>query len=76
MNAEIYTPQGAIQAGFLDVVVPEEQLMETAILSAQEFTKLDINTHHETKLRVRGNALNAINEAIKKEFSIQALHLN
>jgi len=70
VNAEIYTPEDAVKAGFLDVVVPEEQLMETAIQSAQAFAELDFTAHHATKLRVRENTLNAINGAIMKEFGI------
>jgi len=67
-NAEIFTPQGAVEAGFLDTVVPEEQLMETAMQSAQAFTKLDMNAYYTTKLRIRENALNAIKNGITKEF--------
>lgn len=68
INAEIYTPQGAVEAGFLDSIVPAEQLMETALQSAQILAKHDMNAHYRTKLRVRENALNAINNAIKKDF--------
>ena len=69
VNAEIYAPQGAIEAGFLDVIVPEEQLAETAMQSAHALAQLDMTAHYAPKLRVRENALNAINSAIKKEFS-------
>jgi enoyl-CoA hydratase len=68
VNAEIYTPQGAIEAGFLDAIVPEEQLMKTAMQSAQLLAKLDMTAYYTTKLRVRENALNEINSAIKKDF--------
>lgn len=68
-NAEIYTPQGAVEAGFLDTIVPEEQLMEKAMQSAQAFAKLDMNAYYTTKLRVRENALNTLKKAIKKEFN-------
>jgi len=34
-NAEIYTPQGAVEAGFLDMIVPEKKLMATTIPTAQ-----------------------------------------
>lgn len=70
VNAEIYTPQGAVEAGFLDTVVPEEQLMETAIQSARAFAEYNLSAHYATKLRVRENALNAINNAIRKEFGV------
>lgn len=68
-NAEIYTPQGAVEAGFLDTIVPEEKLMETAMKSAQKLAKLDMTAYYTTKLRVRENALNALTNAIKKEFN-------
>jgi len=67
-NAEIYTPRGAVEAGFLDVVVSEEELMETAVRSAQELAKLDVAAHYATKMRVREEAISTINEAIKKEY--------
>jgi len=33
INGEIFNPEGAMDAGFLDKVVPAEQLMATAVLS-------------------------------------------
>ena len=67
-NAEIYTPRGAIEAGFLDSVVPEEKLMETAMQSARTLAGIDMAAHHDTKLRARQPALSAVNEAIAKEL--------
>ena len=67
-NAEIYTPQGAVEAGFLDVVVSEEELMESAMRSAQELAKLDVAAHYATKMRVREEAISTINEAIDREY--------
>ncbi len=67
-NAEIYTPQGAVEAGFLDVVVSEEELMETAMQSAQGLAKLDMAAHYATKLRVREGAISTISKAIEKEY--------
>lgn len=67
-NAEIYTPQGAVEAGFLDVVVSEERLMETAMQSAQALAKLEMAAHYATKLRVREEAMRTIREAIEKEY--------
>ena len=67
-NAEIYTPQGAVEAGFLDLIVSEEKLMETAMQSAQTLVKLDMAAHNATKLRAREKAISIINKAIEKEF--------
>jgi len=69
VNAEIYTPQGAVEAGFLDSVVSEEKLMETATQSARTLAGIDMAAHHDTKLRARQKALSAINEAIQRECS-------
>ena len=68
VNSEIYTPQGAVEAGFLDEIVPEEQLMEKAMQSARVLAKIDMDAHHVTKLRVKEEVINAINEGIKKDF--------
>jgi enoyl-CoA hydratase len=69
-NAEIYTPQGAVEAGFLDVVVSEEKLMETAMQSAQALAKLDRAAHFATKLRAREKAISTIHQAIEKEYGV------
>ncbi len=37
-NAEIFSSKDAIKAGFLDLIVPEEHLLPTAIKVAEMFT--------------------------------------
>ena len=69
-NAEIYPPQYAVEAGFLDLVVSEEELMETAMHSAQGLVKLDMAVHYATKMRVRGKAIDTISEAIEEEYGV------
>ena len=63
-NSEIYNPAAAERAGFLDKVVPENQLLPTAIKVASLFSKLHKKAHAETKLKVRKSALEALNTAI------------
>ena len=67
-NAEIFSPEDAVTAGFLDQAVPEEQLMATALAGAKMLSQLDPKAHHGTKLRVRDQLLKAVDEAISKEF--------
>jgi enoyl-CoA hydratase len=67
-NAEIYSPQEAVEAGFLDVVVPEERRMDTAMQNARGLAKLDMAAHCATKMRVREKALSTIHEAIETEY--------
>ena len=64
INAEMFTPQSALSAGFLDQVVPADQLMATANAVAQEYKKLNMKAHAQTKLKVRKDLLEALDAAI------------
>jgi enoyl-CoA hydratase len=63
-NAEIFNTQDAIKAGFLDVIVPEDHLIPTAIKVAEMFTKLNSKAHAATKLKVRKSHLEALEKGI------------
>jgi enoyl-CoA hydratase len=75
-NSEIYTPKGAVAAGFLDVIVSEKELLPTAIQTALLFTKLNAKAHAATKLRLRTPYINKIRAAIdldlKSEIAINS----
>jgi enoyl-CoA hydratase len=62
--AEVYAPDNAVDAGFLDRVVPAPELHDAAQSTAIELAKLDMDAHAATKLRVRGQVLQAIREAV------------
>jgi enoyl-CoA hydratase len=64
LTAEIYGPDSAVDAGFLDQVVPEAELADTARTVASRFTLLDPKAHAESKLRVREQSINAIRAAV------------
>ena len=49
INAEMFNPQGALLAGFLDQVVPAEDLMTVANAVAQQFKQLNLGAHKNTK---------------------------
>jgi enoyl-CoA hydratase len=63
-NAEIFSSKDAITAGFLDVIVPEDDLLPAAIKVAEMFTKLNKKAHAATKLKVRKLHLEALAMAI------------
>ena len=63
-NAEIYNPKEAVKAGFLDMIVPEKELLSTAIKVAEMFSKLNKKAHFETKLKVRKTHLKDLEKAI------------
>ncbi|MBD8186919.1 crotonase/enoyl-CoA hydratase family protein [Pseudomonas viridiflava] len=71
INAEIFTPEGAMQAGFLDQVVSVEALSETARTVATQLKKINMNAHGKTKLKTRKAFLDTLDAAIeldKKSF--------
>lgn len=73
-NAEIYNPKQAVNAGFLDRITPEKELMPTAIKVAGLFAMLPKKAHAETKLKVRKYDLHDLENAIaldlKSDISI------
>ncbi|HEU5160977.1 MAG TPA: crotonase/enoyl-CoA hydratase family protein [Streptosporangiaceae bacterium] len=62
--AEVYSPDDAVAAGFLDRVVPAAELGAAAQGVAAELAKLDMDAHATTKLRVREESLTRIRAAI------------
>jgi enoyl-CoA hydratase len=64
-NAEMFNPQGAMAAGFLDQVVPADQLMPAANAMAQQLKGLNMAAHQKTKLKVRKALLDALDVAIE-----------
>jgi enoyl-CoA hydratase len=67
INAEIYGPEDAVVAGFLDRVVPASELQEVARNTAAQLATLDIDVHTATKLRARDHALKAVRAAIEAD---------
>jgi enoyl-CoA hydratase len=65
INAEIYGPEDAVTAGFLDRVVSPSDLKEAARSTALALAKLDLDVHTATKLRARAQALKAVRAAIE-----------
>ncbi len=66
-NAEMFNPEEAVTAGFLDKIVPAEQLLPTAIKVAQMMTHLNLKAHKQTKLKLRKTLLENLAEAIEKD---------
>ncbi len=65
INGEMFDPQGALDAGFLDKVVPVEQLQETAHAAALQLKKINMTAHRNTKLKVRKALLETLDAAIE-----------
>lgn len=62
--AEPFSPDNAVQAGFLDRVVSAADLPEAARGAAESAAALDLNAHLAAKLRARQRTLIAVRAAI------------
>jgi len=67
INAEMFDPQGAMAAGFLDRIVAADQLMPTALEVARQMKKLNPVAHRATKLKARKALLEALDTAIEAD---------
>jgi enoyl-CoA hydratase len=65
--AEVYTPDAAVAAGFLDRVVPPEELDAAANDTAEALAKLDLKAHAATKQRARADTLQRLRAAIEAD---------
>jgi enoyl-CoA hydratase len=71
--AEVYSPDDAMAAGFVDRVVPVAELAEAARATAARLAALDMTAHAATKLRARDPVLRALRAAIETGVGL-ALH--
>jgi enoyl-CoA hydratase len=70
INAELFAPDSAVLAGFLDQVVQPEQLMITAHSIAKHMQTLNMKAHHGTKLKERHEILASLDAAIALDKQI------
>jgi enoyl-CoA hydratase len=69
INAEMFNPQTAKDAGFLDEVVPAEELMNAASRMAQQLKTLNLKAHAKTKLKARKALLATLDQGIELDKS-------
>jgi len=67
INAEMFNPQDAVGAGFLDKVVSAQELQEAALEAARQLKKLNMTAHKNTKLKVRKALLETLDSAILQD---------
>lgn len=67
INAEMFDPEGAMAAGFLDKVVSVEELQGAALAVAAQLKKINMNAHKKTKLKVRKGLLDILDAAIEQD---------
>lgn len=67
VNAEIYNPEGAVAAGFLDEVVGQDKLLERANELATHFKTLNMRAHRETKVKAKAEYLALLDRCIEQD---------
>ena len=72
INAEMFNPQSAVDAGFFDLVVSAEELQGAALAAARQLKKINMIAHKNTKLKVRKALLERLDNAIilDQDFSV------
>ena len=64
INGEMFDPQSAVDAGFLDKVVAAEELQGAALAAARQLKKINMTAHKNTKRKVRKALLETLVIAI------------
>ncbi|WP_447796610.1 crotonase/enoyl-CoA hydratase family protein [Pseudomonas moraviensis] len=64
INGEMFDPKSAVDAGFLDKVVTAEELQGSALAAARQLKKINMLAHKNTKLKVRKQLLETLDDAI------------
>jgi enoyl-CoA hydratase len=67
--AEAFTPENAVETGFLDLVVDEAALMETAMTTAKSFLALNMDAHNHSKKRLRAELITAMRDGLAKDHA-------
>ncbi|SFM95256.1 crotonase/enoyl-CoA hydratase family protein [Marinobacter pelagius] len=67
VNAEIYSPEGAVEAGYLDEVVAQDKLLERANALASQFKQLNMRAHRETKVKAKAEYLALLDRCIQQD---------
>ncbi|WP_150302524.1 crotonase/enoyl-CoA hydratase family protein [Pseudomonas saliphila] len=65
INAEMFAPETAVTAGFLDEVVSADQLEERALEVARQLGTLNMTAHRNTKLKARRELLELLDRSIE-----------
>ena len=69
LMAEVFTPENAVETGFLDLVVEESELMDTAINLAKSYLTLNMDAHAHSKKRLRAEVITAMRDGLAKDYA-------
>jgi enoyl-CoA hydratase len=69
LRANIYTPDDAAKAGFVDEVVEAASLEARALEEAKKLGSLPRISYHETKKRLRGRTIELILSSLERDMA-------
>jgi enoyl-CoA hydratase len=67
MLSEVFSPEEAVAAGFLDQIVTPTELEQAAMGAAQRAATLNLAAHYATKQRARRGMLGDLRAAIEQD---------
>ncbi|CAA0092445.1 Short-chain-enoyl-CoA hydratase [Zhongshania aliphaticivorans] len=70
-TAQMFSPQEAVEGGFLDKIVPADALPATVQAEANRLAGLNLVAHHVTKLKMRASLLKTLDDAIELDYQEQ-----
>jgi len=71
-TGRMFDPREAVEAGFLDRVVPAGDLQSAADQVAESLSKINFESHAATKLRLREPWVKAVRAGIDREITFEA----
>lgn len=74
INGEIFSPTGALHAGFFDRIVPANQMEMAGPMAADMFRQLNNDAFRNTKLRARRDTFKIFDQAIKDDLDPEKIH--
>jgi enoyl-CoA hydratase len=72
LSGEMFNPEDAVRAGFLDKIVPAGDLDAAVEAAAVALTKIHLPSHAIVKQRLRAGAISAVRAAIDSEITLDA----
>jgi enoyl-CoA hydratase len=73
VNGEMFNPEGALAAGFLDLLVEHANLTSSALMIAESLKKISMKAHKNTKLKVRKALLETLDATIELDKTTLSL---
>lgn len=69
MGAQVFDPQGAVAAGYLDAAVPPEALAEEALTQARALAQLSTGAYSRTKVLARRATLDLVRSTLTADIA-------